>query len=473
MATKKKKKSAPKARRLPQKPFEHRKIVLADNEMPTSWYNINPDLPKPPAPYYNPQTMKVIGPSDLAPLFPMGLIEQEVSMQREIAIPEEILSIYKLWRPTPLIRARQLEKDLGLKSKIYYKYEGASPAGSHKLNTAIAQAYYNKKEGIKRIATETGAGQWGSAMSIACNYFGLACTVYMVKVSYEQKPYRRDLMHVFGGEVFASPTDRTNCGRAIRAANPDSPGSLGIAISEAVEDAATHDDTHYALGSVLNHVCTHQTIIGLEAKKQFAKTGDYPDIVIGCVGGGSNFAGISFPFVSEKLSGKRKNMRFVAVEPAACPTLTKGLYDFDYGDTAKMAPIALMYTLGHTFMPAGIHAGGLRYHGASPLVSMLVKEGIVEAQSYKQLATFQAAILFSRAEGVVPAPETAHAICAAIDEAKKADASGKPKTILFNMSGHGFFDMASYEKYFEGKLMDIELPQSAIDTAVQDRPKIG
>ncbi|MBI4977384.1 MAG: TrpB-like pyridoxal phosphate-dependent enzyme [Spirochaetes bacterium] len=448
----------------------NRKIVLPDSEIPTSWYNIIPDLKNPPAPYYNPQTMKIIGPEDLAPLFPMELIKQEVSAEREIPIPEEVLAIYRLWRPTPLIRALNLEQKLGLKSKIYYKYEGASPAGSHKLNTAIAQAYYNKKEGIARIATETGAGQWGSAMSIACNYFGLKCTVYMVRVSYEQKPYRKHLMHVFNAEVFPSPTNRTNSGRSILKDNPNSPGSLGIAISEAVEDAATHADTHYSLGSVLNHVCMHQTVIGLEAKKQFAQTGDYPDVIVGCVGGGSNFAGITFPFIKEKMDGKK--IRFVAVEPAACPTLTKGIYDFDYGDTAKMAPIALMYTLGHTFMPDGIHAGGLRYHGASALVSQLVKEGLVEAVALKQLETFQAAITFAQTEGIVPAPESAHAIAQAINEAKKADADGKPATVLFNLSGHGNFDMASYEMYFEGKLKDIELPQKDIDAAMKDRPHI-
>lgn len=448
-----------------------RKIILPESELPKSWYNINPDLPAPLPPTLHPATLQPVEPNDLAPLFPMSLIEQEVSMQREIPIPEELLDIYTMWRPTPLIRALNLEKKLGLKSKIYYKHEGVSPSGSHKPNTAIAQAYYNKREGTKRLTTETGAGQWGSAISMAAHTFGLECTVYMVRVSYEQKPYRKNLMHTFGAEVFPSPTNKTNSGRSILEKSPNSPGSLGIAISEAVEDAATHDDAKYSLGSVLGHVCMHQSIIGLEAKKQFAMTGDYPDVVVGCVGGGSNFAGIVFPFVREKIDGK--DIRFVACEPAACPTLSRGIYNFDYGDTAKMAPVVKMYTLGHGFVPAGIHAGGLRYHGDNAHLSLLVKEGFIEAQAFKQNDTFRAAVDFAQAEGIIPAPESAHAIKGAIDEAKKADAKGEPKTILFCLSGHGFFDLAAYEMFFEGKLEDYELPQEQIDKALEELPKVN
>src|SRR5512137_1967192 len=428
-------------------------------------------MPGPLAPVINPRTMQPVTPDDLLPIFPMGLIEQEVSTQRWIDIPDEVRDIYRLWRPAPLFRAHRLEKALGTPARIYYKYEGGSPAGSHKPNTAIPQAYYNKIFGTRRIATETGAGQWGSAMSFACQMFGLACTVYMVKVSYNQKPYRKSMMQLWGAEVIASPSDRTNAGRSILAKYPDSNGSLGIAISDAVEDAATREDTRYALGSVLNHVCMHQTIIGLEAKEQLAIAGDYPDVVIGCHGGGSNFAGIAFPFAADKAAGK--NIRIVAMEPTSCPTLTKGVYAFDYGDTAKMAPIAKMYTLGHDFMPPGIHAGGLRYHGASPLVSQLVNAGVVEAKAVAQRSCFEAAVQFSCAEGIIPAPESSHAIRAAIDEALLAKKEGKERTILFNLSGHGHVDMQAYDDYFAGKLVDYDYPAEKVKESLSHLPKVA
>jgi tryptophan synthase beta chain len=415
--------------------------------------------------------MQPVTPDDLLPLFPMDLIEQEVSQQRWIDIPDAVREIYRLWRPSPLFRAHRLEKALGTPAKIYYKYEGGSPAGSHKPNSAVPQAYYNKIAGTKRIATETGAGQWGSSISLACQMFGLECTVYMVKVSYNQKPYRKSMMQLWGAEVIPSPSNRTNAGRTTLAKDPDSNGSLGIASSEAVEDAATRDDTRYALGSVLNHVCLHQTIIGIEAKEQLAIAGDYPDIVIGCHGGGSNFAGIGFPFISDKANGK--NVRVLAVEPASCPTLTRGVYAFDYGDTAKMAPVAKMYTLGHDFMPPGIHAGGLRYHGASPLVSQLVHAGIIEAKAVPQLACFEAAVLFSRSEGIIPAPESSHAIRGAIDEALLAKEEGRERTILFNLSGHGHVDMTAYDDFFAGKLTDYEYPAEAIKESLAHLPKVG
>jgi len=447
------------------------KYLLSEDQIPKQWYNIIPDMPGPLSPVINPMTMKPVTPDDLLPLFPMGLIEQEVSPQRWIDIPEEIRDIYRLWRPSPLYRARRLEKAIGTPARIYYKYEGGSPAGSHKPNTAVPQAYYNKLAGTKRIATETGAGQWGSSMSLACQMFGLECTVYMVKVSFNQKPYRKSMMQLWGAEVIASPSNRTNAGRSILAKDPESNGSLGIAISEAVEDAATRDDTRYALGSVLNHVCLHQTIIGLEAKEQMALAGDYPDVVIGCHGGGSNFAGIAFPFVADKASGK--NVRIVALEPTSCPTLTKGVYEFDFGDTAQMAPIARMYTLGHDFMPPGIHAGGLRYHGASPLVSQLVHAGVVEALAVPQIACFEAAVLFSRSEGIIPAPESSHAIRGAVDEAIRAREEGKERVILFNLSGHGHVDMAAYDAYFSGQLEDYEYPEEAIRESLQHLPKVS
>jgi tryptophan synthase beta chain len=446
------------------------KILLPEDRIPKQWYNIIPDMPGQMAPVLHPGTLQPVTPDDLLPLFPMGLIEQEVSGQRWIDIPEEVREIYKLWRPSPLFRAHRLEKVLGTPAKIYYKYEGVSPAGSHKPNTAVPQAYYNKIAGTKRIASETGAGQWGSSIALACQMFGLECTVYMVKVSFNQKPYRKSMMQLWGANVIPSPSNLTNAGRMILAAHPDSNGSLGIAISEAVEDAATREDTRYALGSVLNHVCLHQTVIGLEAKEQMAIAGDYPDVVIGCHGGGSNFAGISFPFISDKANGKQ--VRIVAAEPISCPTLTKGVYAFDYGDTAKMAPIARMYTLGHDFMPPGIHAGGLRYHGASPLVSQLLHEGVIEAKAVGQIGCFEAAVQFSRAEGIIPAPESSHAIRAAIDEALQAKEEGKTKTILFNLSGHGHVDMAAYDAFFSGQLDNFEYPSEAIEESLAHLPKV-
>jgi tryptophan synthase beta chain len=439
--------------------------------MPTQWYNVIPDMPTPPAPPINPGTGKPLEPQDLAAIFPMALIEQEASGQREIDIPEEVLDIYRLWRPTPLYRARRLEKALKTPARIYYKNEGVSPAGSHKPNTSIPQAYYNKQAGIKRIATETGAGQWGCAMALACNYFGLECTVYMVKVSYEQKPYRRSMIHTWGAEVLASPTNKTQAGRNILEQDPDSNGSLGIAISEAVEDAASREDTNYALGSVLNHVLLHQTVIGLETKKQFEKVGETPDVLIGCVGGGSNMAGFCFPYVRDKVNGA--DIRIVAVEPTACPTLTRGAYAYDFGDTAQMTPLLKQYTLGHDFVPPGIHAGGLRYHGDSALLSQLVHENVIEAVAYHQNTVFDAAVLFARSEGIIPAPESAHAIKGAIDEAIRSRESGEAKVIAFNLSGHGHFDMAAYDSYFEKKLEDYELPQSQIDEALKNLPKMG
>ena len=448
------------------------KILLSEKDIPNKWYNIQADLPKPLPPVMHPGTKQPIGPQDLAPLFPMELIKQEVSTERWIEIPEEVRDIYKLWRPSPLYRAKRLEKLLDTPAKIYYKYEGVSPVGSHKSNTAIAQAYYNKKEGNKRLATETGAGQWGSALSLACNYFGLKCTIYMVKISFNQKPYRKSLMQVYGAEVFASPSDKTNSGRAILAKTPDSNGSLGIAISEAVEDAAGSSDTKYALGSVLNHVLMHQTVIGLEAKKQLELAGDYPDVVVACVGGGSNFGGMAFPFLMDKLQGKKKNLRALAVEPHACPTLTKGPYAYDFGDTAGLTPLIKMYTLGHTFMPEGIHAGGLRYHGMSSIVSMLYNEKIIEAAAYHQNPVFEAAIKFARTEGIIPAPESAHAIKGAIDEALKAKEAGEKKVILFNLSGHGHFDMTAYENYLSGKLVDFEYPFDRVQESLEHLPKI-
>jgi tryptophan synthase beta chain len=447
------------------------KILLPEDRIPKQWYNIIPDMPGPLAPVISPRTMQPVTPDEMLAIFPMALIEQEMSPQRWIDIPDQVREIYKLWRPAPLFRAHRLEQALGTPARIYYKYEGGSPAGSHKPNTAIPQAYYNKLAGTKRIATETGAGQWGSSMALACQMFGLECTVYMVKVSFGQKPYRKSMMQLWGAEVLASPSDRTNAGRAILARDPGSNGSLGIAISEAVEDAATREDTCYALGSVLNHVCMHQTIIGLEAKEQLALVNDYPDVVIGCHGGGSNFAGIAFPFAADKATGK--DIRIVALEPTSCPTLTKGVYDFDYGDTAQMAPIARMYTLGHDFMPPGIHAGGLRYHGASPLVSQLVHEGVVEARAVPQNACFEAAVLFARTEAIIPAPESSHAIRGAIDEALRAKEEGKEKTILFCLSGHGHVDMAAYDAYFGGTLEDFEYPEEAIMESLAHLPKVN
>ena len=446
------------------------KVVLSERDLPKKWYNILPDMPSAPPPPIHPGTKKPLGPDDLAPIFPMNLIEQEMSPKNWIAIPEEVLNIYTLWRPTPLYRAHRLEKALNTPAKIYYKYEGVSPAGSHKPNTSVAQAYYNKVAGTKRIATETGAGQWGSAISMACKMFDLQCTVYMVRVSYNQKPYRRSMMETWGAEVHSSPSKMTQAGKKILESNPDSPGSLGIAISEAVEDAATHDDTKYSLGSVLNHVLLHQTVIGLELKKQFKKLGEKPDILIACCGGGSNFGGFTFPFIKDKLNGE--NTRFIAVEPAACPTLTKGEYKYDFGDTAQLTPLVKMYTLGHDFVPPGIHAGGLRYHGDSPLVSQLLHEGVIEAVAYKQNPVFAAAVLFSKTEGIIPAPESAHAIKAAVDEAIKCRESKEQKVIAFNLSGHGNFDMSAYDSYLSEKLEDFEMPEEEIKRALARLPKV-
>ncbi len=446
------------------------KILLDENEIPTHWYNVVADMPNPPAPPLGPDGQP-IGPDALAAIFPQALIEQEVSSERWIEIPEEVRQALTMWRPSPLIRAHRLEAALGTPAKIYYKYEGVSPAGSHKPNTAVPQAWYNKQEGIKRLSTETGAGQWGSSLALAGQMFGLDVRVYMVKVSYEQKPFRRSMMHTWGAEVLASPSDQTEAGRKILAEHPDSPGSLGIAISEAVEEAASRKDTNYALGSVLNHVLLHQTVIGQEAKKQFEKVGDYPDVVYAPCGGGSNFGGVAFPFFADKAAGKE--VRLVAVEPTSCPTLTKGHYAYDFGDAIGMTPLLLMYTLGHDFMPPGIHAGGLRYHGDSALVSQLYHEGLIEARAVPQLATFEAGVTFARAEGIIPAPESNHAIRAVIDDALACKESGEEKTLFFNLSGHGHFDMAAYDKYFSGELEDFEYPEEAIAEALDHLPKVG
>lgn len=448
------------------------KFLLNESDLPKQWYNINADSPVSPTPVLNPQTLEPVTPDFLSVLFPMELILQEVSQDRFIDIPKEVREIYKLWRPTPLVRARRLEKALNTPAHIYYKNEGVSPSGSHKPNTAVAQAFYNKAEGTKALTTETGAGQWGSALSLACNFYDLDLEVYMVKVSYYQKPYRRILMETYGAQVFASPTDRTQYGKSVLAQNPDTPGSLGIAISEAVEMAATSNGTKkYSLGSVLNHVLLHQTIIGEESLLQMEKAGEYPDVVIGCVGGGSNFAGIAYPFLRENLRNG-KTTRLLAVEPTATPSLTKGVYTFDYGDTARMAPIVKMHTLGHDFVPPPIHAGGLRYHGMAPSLCALYDAGYIEAVAVPQLATFEAAILFAQSEGIVPAPESAHAIRAAIDEALQAKESGEEKVILFNLSGHGNFDLSAYEAYLAGKLEDYEYPSAEIKTALEKLPKI-
>jgi tryptophan synthase beta chain len=447
------------------------KIVLPDREIPKQWYNIMADMPNLPKPPLHPGTLKPVGPDDLSAIFPMSLIEQEVSTQRWIDIPEEVLDIYSLWRPAPLYRAHRLEKALGTPAKIYYKYEGVSPAGSHKPNTSIPQAYYNKAAGIKRIATETGAGQWGSAMALAGSLFGLEVSVYMVKVSYNQKPYRRIAMETWGAAVHASPSTITNSGRKILEADPDSPGSLGIAISEAVEDAATHGDTNYALGSVLNHVLLHQTIIGLESKKQFELAGDYPDVIIGCCGGGSNLGGVSFPFLYDKIHGK--DLRVIAVEPISCPTLTKGEFRYDFGDTAGLTPFLMMYTLGHDFVPPGIHAGGLRYHADAPLVCQLYNDRLIEAVAYGQTVVFEAALSFAKSEGIIPAPESAHAIRAAMDEALRCKEEGKQRTIFFNLSGHGNFDLTAYADFLAGKLEDYAYPDEKIKEALAKLPVIG
>jgi tryptophan synthase beta chain len=449
-----------------------KKVLLDESDLPDRWYNILPDLPAPPAPYLHPGTMQPLGPADLAPIFPQAIIAQEVSQERWIEIPDQVREIYKIWRPTPLYRADRLEKALDTPARIYYKYEGVSPAGSHKPNTAVPQAYYNAQEGVKRLTTETGAGQWGSALALAGTFFGLEVTVYMVKVSYQQKPYRRALMETWGATVFASPTDRTNSGRGILARDPESPGSLGIAISEAVEDAATRDDSKYSLGSVVNHVLLHQTVIGQEAKKQMELVGAYPDVVIGCVGGGSNYAGLAYPFMADRLSGQRADTRFIAAEPAACPTLTRGVYAYDFGDTAGVGPVAMMYTLGHNFVPDPIHAGGLRYHGDAPSLCLLVEHGLVEPRAYSQNQCFAEAVRFARTEGILPAPEPSHALKAVAEEAAAAREAGDQRVILFGLCGHGHFDMSAYDAYFAGQLEDVELSQQRIDTAVEELPKV-
>ncbi len=449
------------------------KVALEEREMPTSWYNVVPDLPEPLPPVLHPGTGKPVTPDDLAPIFPMELIKQEVSTEPHVEIPEEVQEIYKMWRPTLLHRAYRLEKELDTPAKIFYKYEGGSPPGSHKPNTAVAQAYYNKKEGVKRLATETGAGQWGSALSMGCMFFGLECKVYMVRISYEQKPYRRILMESWGAKCVPSPSKDTKAGENILAQDPDSPGSLGMAISEAVEDAATHDDTKYSLGSVLNHVLLHQTIIGQEAMKQMEKAGAYPDIIVGCVGGGSNFAGTFLPFIKDKIKGKKPDLRIICAEPKACPTLTKGPYAYDFGDVAGLTPLLKMYTLGHTFVPPPVHAGGLRYHGMAPIVSHLHKLGLIEARSESQVSIFEAGITFARTEGIIPAPEANHAVKVAIDEALACKKSGQGKTILIALSGHGHFDLGAYDEYLSGKLPDYEYPKEKVKEALAALPKVA
>lgn len=446
------------------------KILLDENEIPTHWYNVVADMPNPPSPVLGPDGNPVT-PDALAAIFPESIIMQEVSAERWIEIPEPVREIYRQWRPSPLFRARRLEEALGTPAKIYYKYEGVSPAGSHKPNSAVAQAYYNQQAGIKRLTTETGAGQWGSSIALAGQMFGLEVRVYMVKVSYDQKPFRRSMMQTWGAEVLASPTDQTRSGRQILEQDPNSPGSLGIAISEAVEEAASREDTNYTLGSVLNHVLLHQSVIGLEAKKQFEKAGDYPDMIFAPCGGGSNFGGVAFPFLADKAAGRE--VRLVAVEPTSCPTLTRGHYAYDFGDSVGLTPLLKMYTLGHDFVPPGIHAGGLRYHGDSALVSQLYNEGLIEAMAVPQVATFDAGVQFARAEGIIPAPESCHAIRACIDAAMECKQTGEAKTLFFNLSGHGHFDMGSYDKYFAGELEDYEYPEAAIHQALDHLPKVG
>lgn len=445
-----------------------KKILLEESEMPTQWYNVMPDIPNGIAPPLDPHTKEPMGPEKLAQIFPMGLLEQEMSDQRWIDIPEEVQEVYHIWRPAPLIRADKLEEALGTKAKIFFKYEGVSPSGSHKTNSAVPQAYYNKREGVKRMSTETGAGQWGSALSFATHKFGLECKVYMVRVSFDQKPYRKSMMNTYGAEIVASPSTDTAIGRQIRQEYPDTAGSLGIAISEAIEDAMAREDTKYGLGSVLNHVILHQSIIGLEAKKQLEKIGEYPDVVVGCCGGGSNAAGIMSPFITDRLEGK--NVRFVGVEPASCPSLTRGTYAYDFGDVAKQTPLLYMYTLGHDFIPPGIHAGGLRYHGMSPIVSAMVREKLLEPISVHQLECFEAGRLFAQTEGIIPAPETCHAIRAAIIEATQD--LNDPKTILFNFSGHGMLDLSSYDKFYSGDLHNYDYPEEDIANATKNLPKV-
>ncbi|MCX7177877.1 MAG: TrpB-like pyridoxal phosphate-dependent enzyme [Proteobacteria bacterium] len=446
------------------------KVLLDESEIPTHWYNVVADMPNPPAPPLGPDG-KPVSPEQMLQIFSMPILEQEMSAERWIPIPEPVREIYRLWRPSPLCRAERLEKMLGTPAKIYYKNESVSPAGSHKPNSAVAQAYFNKQAGIKRMTTETGAGQWGSSLAFAAQMFEIEVRVYMVRISYDQKPFRRSMMQTWGAEVLASPSNLTQAGRAALAKDANNPGSLGLAISEAVEEAAGREDTKYGLGSVLNHVLLHQTVIGLEAKKQFEKIGVYPDMIFAPCGGGSNFAGVAFPFFADKAAGKK--VRLVAVEPSSCPTLTKGHYAYDYGDESGYTPMMLMYTLGHDFMPPSIHAGGLRYHGDSPLVSQLLKEGLIEAVAVPQVATFAAGVQFARAEGIIPAPESNHAIRAVIDEALNCKKTGEPKTLFFNLSGHGHFDMASYDKYLAGKLEDYDYPEAEIRAALDHLPKVG
>lgn len=429
-----------------------RQFLLTEDQIPTRWYNIVADMKEPPPPPLHPGTREPLGPEALAPIFPMALIEQEMSTERWIGIPDEVRDVYKIWRATPLYRATRLEKDLDTPAHIYYKYEGTNPSGSHKPNTAVAQAYYNKVEGTKRLTTETGAGQWGSALSMACKVFDMECVVYMVRCSYDQKPYRKMLMQTFGAEVHPSPTTHTAFGKKILAEDPDCPGSLGIAISEAIEEAVSRDDAKYSLGSVLNHVLLHQTVIGEEVRLQMEMAGEYPDILIGCCGGGSNFAGFAFPFMRDKLSGEKPNLRFIGVEPEACPTLSKGKYEYDFGDTAGMTPLLKMYTLGSQFVPPSIHSGGLRYHGMSPIISALYDQGVMEAAAVSQKNIFAAAVKFAHNEGILPAPESSHAICTAIDEALKCKESGEAKVIVFNLSGHGLLDLSAYDSYNSGKM---------------------
>jgi tryptophan synthase beta chain len=450
---------------------ERTKFLLDETSLPERWYNIVPELPAPPPPVLHPGRLDPVGPDDLAPLFPMALIGQEVSGESYIDIPEPVRDVYRLWRPTPLMRARRLERALGTPARIYYKYEGTSPSGSHKPNTAVPQAFYNAEEGIGRLTTETGAGQWGSALAFACSLFGLECEVWQVAASYRQKPYRRSMMEAFGATVHASPSDRTAAGRAILDADPDSPGSLGIAISEAVEVAASDEHTRYALGSVLNHVLLHQTVIGEEALLQLADAGETPDVLIGCTGGGSNFAGLSFPFLREKLAG-RNDARIVAVEPASCPSLTRGTYAYDFGDTAGMTPLVKMHTLGHDFVPDPIHAGGLRYHGMSPLLSHIHELGLIEAQARPQRECFAAGVQFARTEGIIPAPEPTHALAALVDEARRCAESGEAEVLLTALCGHGHFDMSAYDSYLAGELVDHEYPQAKVDDALTRLPQV-
>jgi len=433
--------------------MEQRQFLLDQKDIPREWYNVVADLGTPPPPPLHPATKEPVGPDALAPIFPMALIEQEMCTDKWVKIPEEVLDVLSIWRPTPLFRATRWEKALGTPAKIFYKWEGVSPVGSHKPNTAVAQAYYNKKEGVKRIATETGAGQWGSALSMACCFFGLEATVYMVRISYDQKPYRKFVMQAYGATIYPSPSEHTKFGRSVLEKDPNCPGSLGIAISEALEDAVSSPDVKYSLGSVLNHVLLHQTVIGQEAKKQMEMAGCRPDVIIGCVGGGSNYAGIALPFIPDKLEGK--DIRFIAVEPVACPTITKGRYDYDFGDTAQMTPLLKMHTLGADFIPPPIHAGGLRYHGMAPLISLLVEKGLMQAKAYHQLDVFEAAVSFARAEGIISAPESAHAIRAAMDEALEAKQEGKERVILFNHSGHGLLDLGAYDAYLSGRLQNV------------------